>query len=97
MYYLACSFQPYFFIYELVPPNQMINRWIEWGNDKLSWQFVPDGATGEHTFIYTLQMAPSTGTQEFNLCQLPSVWPGITSGKLMVGGIEALRDQFVEL
>lgn len=96
-YYLTFSSQPSFFLYEFIWPNQMTNRWIEWGNDKLSWQFVPGGVTGEHTFIYRLQMAPNAGTQEFNLCQLPSIWPGITSGKLTVGGMEAVRDQFVEL
>lgn len=97
MYSLTLSFQPSFFIYVLAQRNQMTNRRIEQGNDKLSWQFIPGGATGEHTFIYSLQMAPYAVTQEFNLCQLPSVWPEITSGKLAVGGIEALRNWFVEL
>lgn len=49
----------------------MTNRWIDWGN-KLSWRFVPGRATEEHTFTYSLQMAPNAVTQEFNLCQLPS-------------------------
>lgn len=86
-----------FFIYEFVQPNQTTNRWIEWSNDKLSWQFVPGGATRELTFICSLQMTPNAGMQEFDLCHFPSIWPGITSGKLTVGGTEALSDQFVEL
>lgn len=86
-----------FFIYKLVQANQMTNRWIEWSNE-LSWHFVPGGATEEHSAIYSLHMAPKAVTQKFNLCQLPSIWPGIiTSGMLMVGGTEALRDQLVEL
>lgn len=86
-----------FFIYELVLPNQTTNRWIEWSNDKLSWQFVPGGATRELNFIYSLQMTPNAGMQELDLCHLPSIWSGITAGKLTVGGTEAFSNQFVEL
>lgn len=82
MYYLTFSFQPSFFIYKPVHPKQMTNRWIDWGN-KLSWRFVPGRATEEHTFTYSLQMAPNAVTQEFNLCQLPSIWPEITLGPLV--------------